>query len=209
MLRAALVFCVFYVFIVGLWSYRNAHVFEGISTAPIVVKDTEKDLFTKSDIYGTIFDQGRDKWERVLVASARFFILPHNLSILSPYAPLSHKELALRMLDGDMTVEGDTRIVLVKAFFTLLQMMLVCLFALSLWRFRRSRLAVFAFVCIFYGLSGSIVFGLLQQNSIADIEPISRFFFPYIPLVIVMAASVIVGRCDVTPTGVLIPESDI
>lgn len=202
--RYVLFFVIPYVLVVGAWTLRNIHVFEGLPVTPIVAKDTDLRFvgFGDTSIYGEAWNRASVAWKPTFFAVGRFFFIPHNLLLISSHSQEGHRDMvkeAIFKKDISILTRGGP-IFVVKVFITLLHVALVFLFILSVCYARPKWFGVVVIACIGYGLFGSIVFGLVQERGIVDIEPISRFFFPYVPLMVVIA-SVFFTRRPFVPLG--------
>ena len=171
---------------------RNIRIAEDTAVIPIVVKELETELIETSDPYQRIVNRAVHEPLTVLSAASRFLFVPHNLSILSYGSDRSHKDAIRKLINFDRSIfSRGIGLIVVKILITILHILLVVFSCVWLWSVRRSWFAVFIFGCITYGLIGSIGFGLLQHVGIVGVEPIGRFFFPYLSFIMIIAASAI------------------
>ncbi len=178
-----------YFLTIGMWTYRNMGVFLDGGSIPIVAKDVD----TK------FLQLGEDSAYRIALHNAkqytlsdfaligtRFLFMPHNLSMLSVHNTQPHVAMLLNLLkqESHPITWLDVRVILEKVSITLIHALLVLCFICATFSKKYRAPALIVWIGIAYGWFSSVIFGLTQQNLLMDIEPIQRFFFPYVPFII-------------------------
>lgn len=191
MLISSAFFVLFFTITLSPWVYRNHKVFEASEKKPLVVKASDKSFLTGLDIYRKLLTRTEENSREVLGAIGRFFFLPHNLQVLTPDSETSDKEEVLKILYGEeVGLEGSQALIaIVKILIVILNIVLVAGFIILSFRQKNRWFFWLVFVLILYALLSSLSFGLIQQNGIRDVEPIGRFFGPFLSLLLISTSA--------------------
>ncbi len=180
----------FFVFILSIfpWSYRNSIVFNGVDNAPFISKQIEKDFITKKHFSSISQTFSISKLPLLTSGIQQMFIIPYHLDVLDLGTKIKYKQIPINLLRGEH-VELSSREIFIFILKILLSavhwlLLLLALLGLFLTRYRY-------FTALFIFILGYITFAAIGYGSLSSykgVAPLSEFFFPFLPFLIVYAS---------------------
>jgi len=182
------------VFILSLlpWSYRNSVVFSDTGQAPFISKQIEKDFLEKKHFSSISQTFSASKLSLLLSGVQKMFLIPPYVSNLDTGTSVIYKDIALSLVTGQY-VDLSKREFYILGIKVVLYVMHWSLLLLALVGLFLTRNKYFTILFVF--MLGYITFAAIGYGSLSNyqrISPLSEFFFPFLPFMIIFTSYVLI-----------------
>lgn len=175
------------VVVIAPWTYRNTLVFESPRHAPVITKVIEQEIWWEKSLQQKLLMRYQEEGVLLLTTSfVKMFAVPYNLSTFDHYTTVSYKAV---LSEGVGMLSAHQRFILVLKLGVTLLYLLIC--ALALYAFVRHTPRYVQLLFLFllgYVYVAVTVVGSTALVAFSNISPPASFFFPFLPLVLVLAS---------------------